>query len=215
MSDEFPSDDEFRDIRSAWVAVDSRSSKKEPTMLVHELHQLKAKQSATVRKRDLTENLAALFVIFFFGRWAITTNDLNQQIGASIVVVSAIVVMVVMWCGRRTFTQADMASTPREACELQLKAVERQQRMLRSVPIWYITPMGIGVVWIAFSMMKGAFLLGYLTVCAILFVGITYLNSRAARVGLQPEIDKLSEMLSDLAEPDADQTGENGDKLQQ
>lgn len=210
-------DEDFRDLQAAWQEPEAPESPttendvisaKDKNMLVHELHLMKSKQSSMIRRRDLVENLAAVFVIIFFGRWAISVPDRAQQVGATVVVLGAVVVIAVMWFGRRLFKEADMAATPREACALQLQAVERQQRMLRWVPVWYIGPVGVGVVCIAFATMEGMGLVCYLIFCAILFIGIAYMNARAATKTLQPEIEKLSEMLRDLGQPNADETEE-------
>ena len=199
-----PTDDDLQEVRAAWLNSESDESptpnKKDGAMLIHELHQLKSKQAATVRNRDLVESAAAVLVIILFGQNALFSEDINLRIGCGICVAGAMLVMVMLWWGRRKFVEADMAVTPREACQRQLEAVQQQQRMLRSVPIWYIAPIAFGVLWIAVSMMGGWFLYGYLSVCAVFFVWVAWINRRAANKHFQPEIDKLSDLLRELEE---------------
>lgn len=172
----------------------------EKQMLVHQLHQTRAQQAATIRRRDLTETAAAVFVIFFFSMWAWNTNDPLQRAGALIIVGGALFIVGVMWFGRRDFHEADCAGTPLESCELQLKALRRQQRMLLLVPLWYITPIVLGIIIISLATMKGWFLVGYLTVVAALVAGVWYMNARAAKGSLEDDIQRLITLMHELQE---------------
>lgn len=185
------------------ASIDSMAGNTSPEkqMLVHKLHQTRAQQAAAIRRRDLTETAAAVFVVIFFSMWAWNTNDPLQRAGTVIIVAGALFVVGVMWFGRRDFHEADRAGTPLESCELQLQALRRQQRMLLLVPLWYIAPIVLGIIMISLATMKGWFLVGYLTAVAGIVAGVWYMNARAAKGSIEDDIQGLITLMHELQEP--------------
>lgn len=203
-SNETSPDDDLQELRAIWLNAESEETSlpdgKADAMLIHDLHQRKSKQSSAIIRRDLLESTAAVLVIFLLGRHVLFDEDINVRFGAMVCVVGACLVIAVLWMGRRKLAHADMAATPREACQRQLQALKHQQKMALLAPFWYVAPVGFGIVWIAVSRMEGWFLYSYLIGCAALFVWVGWLNRRGARKYYQPEIDKMQNLLDDLEE---------------
>ncbi|TWU00095.1 Beta-lactamase precursor [Botrimarina colliarenosi] len=109
-----------------------------------------------ILRRDLIETAACLFVIYSFGRSLLGAFDgfALPRVAATGMVVNIAAAVFVMWrlYRTRTSTPAPRLDVPmREYCENEIKRVDKQIAMLRSVHVWYLAPFYLGVTLFFFA----------------------------------------------------------------
>lgn len=112
--------------------------------------------AARIFRRDLIETAACLFVIYSFGSmlWKeVAAAALPTVLAASAVIniLGAIHVIYQLYRARAMTPAPRIDASMREYCDSEIKRVERQIAMLRSVHIWYLGPFYVGVLLIFFS----------------------------------------------------------------
>jgi hypothetical protein len=152
----------------------------------------------TIRRRNVREYLAAVFVFAFFGWHALADARGFVRAGSALIVLGTAVVVLHLRRHGTTGTPPveELVSTclAFHRCEL-----ERQRDLLRSVPRWYLTPLvpGLAVLFLGSGLEKARAgagvplqpVLGVLGF-ALLFLAIAWVNAKAARE-VQRELDEL------------------------
>jgi hypothetical protein len=152
----------------------------------------------TIRRRNLREYLAALFVFGFFGWHAFSDARGFVRAGSALIVAgTAVVVFHLRRHGAPgTPPVEELVST---CLSFQRRELERQRDLLRSVPRWYLAPLvpGLAVLFVGSGFEKAGASAGLplkpvLGVLAfvLLFLAIAWLNAKAARE-VQRELDEL------------------------
>lgn len=179
------------------------------------MDQLELRDRAISRKnlwRDAVETTVAILVAAFFG-WVARYGGLLMQVGAAIVIAAAAVIVIVLHTVRRRGAQQSDANI-RHRLQGELRAVERQIRLLRNVVYWYIGPLflgglmfGVGITislpapagvspgtLLALGVISQVFILG--TVGGAIY----WLNQVAVRRRLEPLREELVRSLVSLSE---------------
>lgn len=154
-----------------------------------------------IRRRDLLETGAAVFVAAFFGYEIVTASRLLARMGAGVLLVAAGYVVWRLRRARRAF-EADGTGLPVAVrLRLQLRKVEAQIELLESVLWWYVAPLALGAV--LFIVGTGGGVAATLLSVAVVVAGsglVWRLNRRAARKGLRPRRRELIRRIRRLEE---------------
>lgn len=156
-----------------------------------------------VLRRDLIETAAALFVMVAFGAmlFAEKTGPLEKT-GCGVIVLGAAYVVYRLHKTRRSTRPAPLDAPLREYCQTELRRVEQQIKLLKSVHVWYLGPISLGLVLISLGRhglaWRSAEEIAFYTV---LFAGIYVLNQLAVKRGLVPLRDGLRSLRDALDSP--------------
>lgn len=96
--------------------------------------------------RDCRENIAALFVAVVFGIYFYIFSAPLARLGSAIVVFSSLFVMVYPFWRKRRVPKAPPEASLMQSLESELRRVEVEIALLRSVHWWYILPGAIGLL---------------------------------------------------------------------
>ena len=184
------SDPKAMDPRDIW-----RNQPVEGTALtVEEVRDRAQSFEKTIRRRNLREYVAAVFVLLFFGGHAAIAAEVSSRAGSALIVAGTIFVIFQL---RRRGTPgpapADAALRP--CVDFHRAELARQRDLLRGVWAWYLLPLVPGLAVLLGGRIlahpEGAWWVGsYAVLCALLFIAIGWLNWIAAR-GLQRDIDEM------------------------
>lgn len=150
-----------------------------------------------IRRRDLRETIAAgvglllLTPVLVWGPWLAR---------AGVLVVAAGCALIVVRLGRARGLPEPRPEWPlAQALRAERARVGAQIRLLETVLWWYIAPLAVGSVLIAFGVSGASrFTLGYALFTAVLAAGIYGLNRRAIRTALRPRQAELDGLLARL-----------------
>ena len=148
----------------------------------------------TIRKRNLSEYVAALLVVLFFGWPAATAEATSARVGAALIIAGTL--YVVAQLRRRGSASAAPSDAGLEPClDFHRRELERQRRLLRGIWSWYLLPLVPGLAVMLGGQVlahpESAWRVGWFALfCALLFAGIGWINHRAA-AELEREIDQL------------------------
>ena len=157
-----------------------------------------------ILRRDLIETAAAVFVIMAFGLMQFRSDFATlERIGAGVIVVGAAYIIYRMHTARRSTRPPAVEAPLKDYCNTELVRLAIQIKLLRSVLIWYLAPIMLGLVLMSFGRhgLTKPFLAD-LAVYAALTLGIHSLNQWAVRKQLIPLRDELLTLRDrlDLAE---------------
>ncbi|MEW6306865.1 MAG: serine hydrolase domain-containing protein [Verrucomicrobiota bacterium] len=96
--------------------------------------------------RDCRENIAAVFVMAVFGLYFFLFPAPLARVGSAIVVLSGLVVMAYPFWRKRRVPKAVPEASLMQSLESELRKVEVEIALLRSVLWWYILPGAVGVL---------------------------------------------------------------------
>ena len=164
----------------------------------------------TISWRDYGEVAACIVIIVFFG-WDLLFRNPSAltQAGCVVLIASAVFIAWKLIWSKRRLPKAEPNAPIFEAVRGELRKVENQIRLLKSVAWWYLLPLFIGVILHNFGA-GGGFLskLIYFTFVLALYVFIYWLNRRAVKKNLLPLKQGLESLLH------AAETGEPLDETQ-
>ncbi len=185
--------DESYELKTLW------KEQKTEVIEMKALTQLDNNFRETIRQRNWLEWIACVVVAVFFSVPVLADGALLIRIGAAIVVTAALFVAYKLWRDGRVETQLDPTLPTSDNVARHRENLLRQARLLRRAPLWYVAPIALGwsFIWVggflvrlsADNVRAGDFL--YLALCVTLFVGVAWLNLRAAQ--------KLDRKAADLA----------------
>lgn len=166
---------------------------------VNELRVKLSKLRRAAANRDRREAVAAILVAVIFGWVAAVAPRPLARVGAGIVAAGALFIIVWMRAagGRNQEPDADLPVA--EFFRRELRYLDRQYRLLRSVWWWYIGPNLVGVILFFFGgRLSLAPTLG-LVAAAVAVAGVVFwLNQVAAREGVLPLRDEVARLLREL-----------------
>lgn len=154
-----------------------------------------------IRRQDLFETLAAVFVVAAFGYEAATSTTWLARIGALIVVGSS--VFVVWWLrrARKAGAVRSMDLPVAERLRAERERIDLQIRLLETVLWWYVGPLAVGAVLFALGLETGTVATTLtLSVVAAGCVFVWWLNRRVVRRRLRPRRDEMTRSLDGLQE---------------
>ncbi len=155
-----------------------------------------------IRRRDLGETLVGLVLLPVFGVWALTAGAKDRWVEAAfagLLVVSISYIIVRLSRARKQIPTPDPGASVREFLQAELAAVQTQSRLLRNVGLWYLAPLGVGVIGlVASSRGFDGFSLLYALFVIALYVGIAWLNRTALALKVDPVRTEIELQLAEL-----------------
>lgn len=150
-----------------------------------------------VRRRDWIETGTALAMVPVFAWMALTIPYAISALGAAIVATACVFIPIRLWTARRG--APDPALPVAQALAAELARIRAQERLLRSVAWWYLTPLGAGVIlFVAGAPVPPLVKVAYAVVVIALYAWLLRLNLRAVRRDLQPVARELEGWLAGL-----------------
>ena len=148
--------------------------------------------------RDLSESLAALFVIVLFGWIAWTTSGL-AQIGAWVLVAGGLFIPWHLYRTRTRHARLPADDSVANRLHAERDKVKDQIDLLRSIAVWYVGPLALGALlliigkngWSWWSLPQIAVIIG-------VSVGVYQLNQKAVRQDLRPRHRELTDMIEQM-----------------
>ncbi|MBJ94853.1 MAG: hypothetical protein CMP23_10335 [Rickettsiales bacterium] len=182
----------------------------EPTAVPLELAELQRRAQQFQRKtsrRNWIEWLAAALVAGWFGHGALTAERSLLMAGNGMLVLSAIGIGIYLLLKGRVTLAPKHSDAPHQLAREYVAALQGQTKLLRSVPFWYLAPMGAGFLMLLadFATEFGAKtpeLVVLAGLIAALFLTIAWLNRRAAA-----KLDAEAQALLTQLAKQADVTG--------
>jgi hypothetical protein len=166
---------------------------------MHQLRTKLAKLRRTAARRDLREAVAAIVVAAIFGWMAFVAARPLARVGAAIVAAGAIFIIIWMRAAGGRNREPDVDLPVVEFFRLELRYLDRQYRLLRSVAWWYIAPNLVGVILFFLGGRSSIVpMLGFVTVAVLVAAGVYWLNQVAARDVILPLRDEVARLLRDL-----------------
>lgn len=151
-----------------------------------------------VRRRDYFEHAAAIVCMLVFGRLVFILSSVVARAAAAFLVATAALAIVKLIRANPGRQQTDRAVTVREFCENELRRVDAQIRLLRTVPFWSVGPVVIGVnVLFAALSPRLVWTLAYLLVTLVFGTWVCYANLKAVRTQLVPLREEIVRILGE------------------
>ena len=151
-----------------------------------------------VRWRDYRETAAAVACILIFGRLAFVLQSMVARGAAAFLAGSCVLTVARLVRANPGRQQADRAVALREFCETELRRIDAQIALLRSVPYWYVAPILIGVnVMFAALSPRLAWTIAYLVTTLVLGAWVCHINRLAVRRRLVPLREDLLRILTE------------------
>lgn len=181
----------FEDLERAWQHRESVVDRPpEPERQLAAVREKAGVLERTVRRRDLLETVIALLLLPVFAWFALRASHPLSRLGAAIIAAACVAIPLVLRRARRR--DPDLGLPVADFLRLELAFVLRQRRLLLTVPLWYLGPLGVGAVlffaggspsvWIT-----AAYGIGVAAFCA----AVWWLNRRAVTVELEPREREL------------------------
>ncbi len=163
------------------------------------------KVNQQIKRRDLLEYLAIIFVFTTFSYQLFCgVNSTYQYVGLILILTSCFVVAYVLF-KNKSRNQDELYTLPfKSYLEKQKSFLENQIKLLDNVLYWYL---GLPTIGLFLIQIDGSSLgqnkIIYLTFVFIFFLGIVWINKRAAR-SLEPYLNKINTSLDELEEDEID-----------
>lgn len=196
--------DYFEQIAQNWKPKQPEMEENMTQIIEQTRKRAKALARATFWRdlREITAGLciAAFFLVFaFYFEGTVSAGALTMALCAS---------GVSLFLGYTRWKQRQEDRQPRhslkEALEWDLRALQRQYNLLRSVTWWYLAPLAFGMavfivsVQISLDQPDYEFVGFYSVVCVLLFATIDYLNRHTARKRFLPEVNAVQDLIRNL-----------------
>jgi len=154
-------------------------------------------------RRDFVETIAAVVLMFFFGRYFFTTEPeyIVSRWGAAFLVCWSLFIIYKLHRTRMVQRPTSPDAPVREFCRTELDRLDRQIGLLRGILWWYIVPCmaGVNVVFVGLAGI-GILSLAYSIFTVLLAWGIYGLNQRAVARELVPPRNELANQLNEWGE---------------
>ena len=178
------------DLQNAW---ERRGNREDTANGERELHRVKERArelDAVVRRRDRLETAVALALLPIFSYFALAADGFLVRLGAVILAVACLAIPLRLWAARRP--PPDPGLPVASYLRLELDLVLQQRRLLLTVPLWYLGPLGLGVVLFFAGTGAAPWLtVLYATVVVVFFGWLYRLNRAAVTEQLEPREREL------------------------
>jgi hypothetical protein len=154
-----------------------------------------------IRKRNLAEIAAAVFVIACFGVYFVFTDAWVAKAGAGIVVGGSLLIILKLVSASRSSAKEEelMASDVHKQLLLFKQKVEQQVRLLNSVLYWYLSPLYAGLVLFTLGSRGVWFSIVFILAITFLFYRIYKMNKKACAQELLPLKKRIEQALQEMA----------------
>ncbi|MBL4655994.1 MAG: hypothetical protein JKY33_09250 [Bacteroidia bacterium] len=154
-----------------------------------------------VKRRDLLEISAAIFVAVAFIPIAITAPGLISKIGAGLVIPSSLFVIFKLLQVKKYQKPKGLARSLKENLIHQRDFLEKQKALLDTVLYWYILPPAIGITMYVIGLNSSlSALVTRLSVLLVMYVAVYFLNKHAVKKDLIPLLEKTNLAISEIEE---------------
>jgi hypothetical protein len=195
----------LEDIKREWRKEMDRSiSSSELQELLDVVQRRCAGSERTIHGRDVREVLAAVFVVgTFAAMWPLYRSSGVAILGVALVCLGAALIIYVLMSARQPEPLSFHASVL-DFSKNRLAWLDGQIRLLRTVAWWYVAPICVGCLLLAWGITSGAWLAFGLQAILTLAVaaGIVVLNQWTVRHSVQPVRDDLAQLIEALETPD-------------
>ncbi len=189
-----------------WDRIRTQWREATPSANLLSLHELRTRDGAlwkTVRRRDLLETIAGVFVAIFFGAMTIVALSRGEWLQGGFALLVAgwgAELPFRMHRHRRLALEPGHGLDLRAFLERQRDAALVQARLLERVWLWYLAPPAIGLAGLTLArdgLTAGA--LRFIGVMLVLCVVLVWANRYAARTQFRAHADALERQLDALA----------------
>ncbi len=151
-----------------------------------------------VRWRDYRECAAAFICIAIFARLAFVLPSAIARGAAAFLVATCLLTIVMLIRANPGRHETEKATSVREFCESEIRHIESQIRLLRSVAYWCVVPIvaGVNVLFGALSP-RLLWTVVYLGVTLVFGWWLIWINRRAAERRLVPLREELVRILGE------------------
>lgn len=180
-------------LQSAWQQMKAPlKHENKLSVTITEIGTLKKK----IRSRNYREVIAAVFVIVFFGAFAIFSDNLFTKAGALIIVLSAIMISIILW--NRKEEKADLTLPPVEYLYQHLDYLKKEARLLNTVIYWYVLPLMTGLALFFIGHHRDLWHTSlHFALLIFISVAVLLLNKGAVKMQFTPLIIKLEKLLEE------------------
>ena len=182
--------DPTNEFRELWQGQHSR----EEQMSVDHVRALAHKMERKIRWRNMREYAAGLLLVILIVPTMWSDTSVLVRIGAGLIAVACVYVMrhLHAWGTARHMPAGVALAT---SLDFRREELVRQRDLLRNIWSWYLLPFVPGGAFILIGRAlerpdRRLFVALAAAVVSVVFVGVAWLNSRAARA-VQQEIDEL------------------------
>jgi len=193
------------DLKEGWkTEVEQAGEQQDLSSLVESLEKETIKLDKSVKRRDIIETSIALLLVPVWAWKLFYSASVLQSIGLWIAILSCLYIPYKLLKARQVETAKDdslLAFLSVEKIKL-----EKQKQLLESVATWYISPLMLAIILITAGAkvdeagipLISQQLMVYYFFCAILTVGVYFLNKRAAKKKFAPLLDKVNQQIKEL-----------------
>lgn len=195
------------DLKTSWKKeIEQPENKQDLSDLVKSLRKETSKLDKSVKRRDFIEISIALMLIPVWIWQLFVVTSLMQTIALWILIIACIFIPYKM-------TKAKQVDAPKDNSvmaflEVEKVKLESQKKLLESIAVWYISPLMLGIIlFTAGATVDEAGipqineqLAIYYFFCALLSVGVYWLNKRGAKKQFTPLLDKVNQRIKELTE---------------
>lgn len=147
-------------------------------------------------RRDFGEVAACLVVAVVFGGYFFWFPSALARLGCVITILSAVFIGWRLLSSKRRAGKSRPGASVMEALQVELRKVENQIGLLRSVWWWYILPVTVGYEVFFFGVNREATdRMAFVAVGLAMGLGLDWLNQRAVRKQLMPLKEELESLL--------------------
>ncbi|MBU3005528.1 hypothetical protein [Paraglaciecola arctica] len=197
----------FDDLKANWkaeIASDKRAQ--DLTLMIKLLAKETSKVDKSIKRRDTLEISIALLLIPVWSWKLFYAASLVQSIGLWIAILACLFIPYKLIKAKRVNAPKD--SSVMAFWQVEKVKIENQVKLLESIAVWYLFPLMLAIVLIT----AGATVDGsgvprmteqlaiYYGFCALLNIGVYFLNKRAVKKQLLPLLDKIKQRISELNE---------------
>jgi hypothetical protein len=198
----------FDDLKASWQAkIESDKGAQDLTLMIKLLAKETSKVDKSIRRRDIIEISIALLLIPVWSWQLLHAASFVESIGLWIAILACLYIPYKLIKAKRVDAPKD--SSVMAFLQVEKVKIENQIKLLESIAVWYLSPLMLAIVLTTAGatidesgMPKITEQLAiYYGFCALLYIGIYFLNKRAAKKKLKPLLDKIKQRISDLNEP--------------
>ncbi len=174
-----------------------------PTPSLSDVKQRALKFQSVIRRRNFFEYVVSLYVLYFFGKTALSTNNTLLSVASVLCVLAIVFVCYKLYSLARSASRMELDMTL-NFIDFHRSMLLRQHKALASVWKWYLAPFIPGLFLFVFAshfyngasepvLMSALYVLLKFLALGAVFFGIHWLNKREA-MRIDIEIATLNEL---------------------
>jgi hypothetical protein len=195
----------FDDLKVNWkTKIESDNKTQDLAPIIKLLAKETGKVDKIIKRRDIFEISIALLLIPVWSWKLFYSASLVQSIGLWIAILACLYIPYKLIKAKQVDAPKD--NSVMAFLQVEKVKIENQKKLLESVAVWYIAPLMLAIVLITSGAkvneagipIVNEQLAIYYGFCALLVVGIYFLNKRAVKRQFIPLLDKVEQRISEL-----------------